>query len=270
MTNKKITSYIGMLILSSTAMASTMGTLAPFDWSGVYAGGFVGGVANTRVTTSEPLRLDNDTFWFRPFHQSFSYNTGSSFIGGGTIGYNWQIGNTPYLLGLEGEYGYLNINDSREDPNQFLYAALPMNNIHGNASLNSINIGGSYGYAIVGGRVGYAQDRMLFYVKSGALFTNLESKYNSEKTDSTSTTGIAFLHNHGSSNPTGYGVGGGIEYALPFQGFSNVSAKVEYLYLGIDHTQFAFGHCSCNFLWLMTERYRGIHTAKLGLNYKFG
>jgi hypothetical protein len=270
MNNKKFILLVGILLFSSTTVAGLNTTHATYNWSGAYVGGFIGGAASTQVTATEPLRLDNNTYWFRPFHSSFSYNSSSTFIGGGAIGYSLQIGNTPYLMSLEGEYGYLNVNGRSKDPNQLPYSALPNQNIHNNASLNSVNIGGSYGYAMVGGRIGYVQGRSLFYVKSGAVFTSIESKYSSEKTDSSSSTGIAFLHNYGANSINGYGVGGGMEYALPFKGFSNISAKIEYLYFGIAHTQLAYGHCSCNFLWLMTERFRGIHTAKFGINYKLG
>ena len=35
-------------------------------------------------------------------------------MGGGTIVYNWQIGETPYLVGLEGEYGYLGMSGTSQ------------------------------------------------------------------------------------------------------------------------------------------------------------
>jgi outer membrane immunogenic protein len=119
---------------------------------------------------------------------------------------------------------------------------------------------------MAGGRIGYAQDRFLFYVKSGAVFTNIISKYSSEKTEPTRT---AYLKISGANNTTGYGVGGGIEYAIPFKVLSNVSVKMEYLYLGIDRTQSTYGDCTCDFLWTTMKNFSGIHTAKFGMNYKF-
>lgn len=256
---------LGMITLSSSVLADTSTNKATYDWTGVYVGGFLGGASSAKTTNTEPLRIDNDTYWFRPFNSSYNYDTSLSFIGGGTIGYNWQIGKTPYLVSLEGEYGYLNANSNRMDPNQIPYAALT-NNTTPNASSDSTNIGGSYGYAMAGVRIGYTQDHFLFYVKSGAVFTNIKSKYNSEKTEPTTT---AYLNISGANNTTGYGVGGGIEYAIPFKALSNVSVKMEYLYLGIDGTQSTYGHCSCDFLWTTKKHISGIHTAKLGMNYKF-
>lgn len=268
MNNKKLILYIEMLVLSSTAMASTTSTHAIFNWKGVYAGVFLGGASGNRMTTTEPLRVDNQTYWFRPFHNSYSYDISPSVIGGGTIGYNWQIGKTPYLISVEGEYGYLNQRGSSIDPNQTPYTALPGNNLYNNTSTNKTTIGRSYGYGLVGGRIGYVNNRALFYVKSGAIFTETESQYQSTKTDNSSSTGVAYLNMNRSNKMTGYGIGGGIEYAIPFKEFSNISVKIEYLYFGIGQTESEYGHCSCDFLWLTTESIRGIHSAKLGINYK--
>src|SRR5206468_489573 len=117
-----------------------------------------------------------------PYHKPFSYNTSSSFIGGLTLGYNWQIGKTPYLLGLEGEYGCLNLRGHSMDPNQVPYSALPNNNLI-NSSRSVTNIGNSFGYGLVGGRIGYAMNRLLFYIKSGAVLTSIQNKYDSVKTE---------------------------------------------------------------------------------------
>lgn len=263
MKTKRLALYLGIAILSSTAMTNTFAYLASIDWTGAYVGAYLGGAAGTNVSTTEPIRLDNNAYWFRPYHNSFSYNTSASFIGGATIGYNWQIGKTPWLLGLEGEYGFLSEHGSSVDPNQYPYAAIPGNGLT-NSSRSSMNIGDPYGYAFLGGRVGYAVDRALIYIKSGAVFTKNQSEYDSVKTEDSA---LAYLHISGSNNITGYGLGAGIEYALTF--LSNVSIKAEYLYLGIDNSQYANGHCSCSFLWRTTEHITGIHTAKIGLNYKF-
>ena len=79
-----------------------------YDWTGVYVGGFVGGASGANGTNSSTT---NNTVPTPPSQNSNSsnYSTGGSFMGGGTVGYNWQIGKTPYLIGLEGEYGYLSL-----------------------------------------------------------------------------------------------------------------------------------------------------------------
>ena len=261
---KKFNALLCIIILSCDAAAGATQTPPVLNWSGAYVGGFLGGATGASVTATEPLRLDNNTYWHRPYHDSFGYDTSSSFIGGATLGYNWQFAHTPYLVGLEGEYGYLNEQGSSGDPNQTPYAALPGNNLYEKSS-STISIGNSYGYALIGGRIGYALDRALFYLKSGAVFTKNQSSYNSVKTEDMAP---VYLNISGSNNITGYGVGAGIEYALPF--LANASVKAEYLYLGINESQNVYGHCSCDFLWRTIEHINGIHTAKIGINYNFG
>lgn len=265
MNHKVFNLTLSLISLTFATWAAASPNTTVYDWTGIYIGGFVGGAAAAKITATEPLRIDNNTNWFRPFHQSYRDDSSSSFIGGATIGYNWRLGKTPYLVSLEGEYGYLNANGHSLDANQIPYAALT-NNTTLNTSSNRSNIGGAYGYALAGGRIAYAHERMLFYVKSGAVFTKIVNKYHSVKTEPDV---VAYLHTAGASNTTGYGIGGGIEYAPPFKALANVSVKIEYLYLGINRTLRSDGHCSCDFLWTMKEQISGIHTAKLGMNYKF-
>lgn len=265
MNSTVISSFISFPLLFCATFVDANINQVRHHWSGFYAGGYLGGASRVNVNLAEPLRLDNNAYWFRPYHDSFNYHTSASVIGGGTVGYNWQPSDKPYLLGVEGEYGYLHESGSSIDPNQIPYAALTNNTTY-NTSLDTINIAGRYGYAIIGGRVGYVFDNLLFYVKSGVLFTNITSQYSSVKTED----GIlAYLDFHGVNHITTYSVGGGVEYALPFESLSNLSVKIEYLYLGLNRTLSIFGHCSCDFLWQLVEHVNGIHTGKVGINYKF-
>lgn len=273
---KKLIAILAALLLSNITMTSTTAVASPTtvcttnmtgcNWSGLYVGGFAGGATGTRITTTEPLRLDNNAFWFRPFHNSFTFKTKPSFMGGITLGFNLPICDSPFLVGLEGEYGYLNLRGRSTDPNQFPYAALPNNNLQ-NASQNVVKIGKSSGYGLVGARLIYAgEEFVVFYIKSGAVFTKIQSKYDSVKTESLAP---VFLNLAGKKNIAGYAIGGGIEYALPFECFSNVSTKIEYLFMGFNHKKYVYGHCSCHFLWRMQEHIRGVNTIKVGINYKF-
>ena len=166
------------------------------------------------------------------------------------------------MIGLEAEYGYLGSKGGKQDPNQTLYGDT-------GDGLHSTKIGGSYGYGLIGGRLGYAYERSLFYVKSGAVFTRTQSGY----TDACDTApcGGNLLSTSGKSNNVGYAIGGGIEQALPPEWFKlakNISIKAEYLYLGIERTQASSG-VSSGYTWATTDHIRGIHTAKIGINYRF-
>jgi outer membrane immunogenic protein len=268
---------ISIIAYSSAALADT--TLSStYDWTGVYVGGFVGGATGANVTNSDtnsPMFLG-----FIPVGSSstsINSSTSASFLGGGTVGYNWQIGKSPYLIGLEGEYGYLGSNGSSQSQSvgPFGYVSID--------TQNKTTIGSDYGYGLIGGRLGYVVDRSLFYVKSGAVFTQVKST----NTTSTVLTEVPEFNTAGSSKSggttTGYAIGGGVEYAPTWYDNKNVSLKVEYLYFGIPTTSDSSQNSSTQNLpfdpyssypfYSEDSRYHnsngGIHTAKIGVNYKF-
>ena len=238
-----------------------------FSWSGAYLGAFVGGAGGAAMNTTEPVRLDNGAFWYRPFHSPYSYSLEPSFIGGLTAGFNLQIPQTSFVVGIEGEYSYLGVTGGGRDVNQFYYSAL-INNFAPNVSLHRTSIGSDYGYGLIGGRIGYGVDRFLLYVKGGAVFTNIATEFRAYK-DEDNIFPLPNLHLLSSAHKTGYAVGGGVEYAFAAPSFQNVSLKVEYLYLGVDNAQTAFGFCTCGFHWAARDSVSGLHTAKVGLNYRF-
>lgn len=117
---------------------------AVYNWTGFYIGGFVGGTgADRNASASEPLsaagRYDG------PNRLDTSYGLGSSFIGGGTVGYNWQKHGSNLVLGIEGEAGYIHLSGSRQDVNAVL------NGIGLPDSVNSTRLGDAYG--VIAGRV---------------------------------------------------------------------------------------------------------------------
>lgn len=109
--NIKILSYsfAMMTILSSIAVADTANTPSAYNWTGVYIGGFLGRATGATLTHSFNSDLISGAAVVPGFNAkgASEYSTSTSFIGGGTAGYNWQIGKSSYLVGLEAEYGYL-------------------------------------------------------------------------------------------------------------------------------------------------------------------
>ena len=276
--NFKILSLALVVItISGVAIADTVTTPAPssttaskstFDWTGVYLGGFVGGATGANVTSST-----NGKFNYSEYGAgSSNYSTSSSFMGGGTVGYNWQIPKTPYLIGLEGEYGYLGQSGS----SQTTTPPSAGNGMQYNTQ-NKTTIGSNFGYGLVGGRLGYALDRSLFYVKSGAVFTQVTST-NSSTPSCPSCFPISSNSNNAGGTTTGFALGGGIEYAPSWYSNKNLTLKVEYLYFGIPTSSNSTGlgrdsrpGGSPSFTY--QENYHnstgGISTAKIGVNYKF-
>ena len=276
--NIKILSLaLAVITFSGTAIADTVTTPAPssttatkstYDWTGVYVGGFVGGATGANVSNSVNESVDFVQLGgIQPqFATSTSKNssTNASFMGGGTVGYNWQIPKTPYLIGLEGEYGYLGMSGNSQSQSAASSLAY--------STQNKTTIGSDYGYGLVGGRLGYALNRTLFYVKSGAVFTQVNTK--------NTTTDIVVNQPPYTGNPahtngttTGYALGGGLEYAPSLYNNKNLTIKMEYLYFGIPTSTHATGtvQCSaqCHNINSYSNSTSGISTAKIGVNYKF-
>jgi len=254
-TFRRISLLLSLLITNSVFAEST------YDWTGFYLGGFVGGASSAQTNTSEP---DTPTFgsWYFPGTSPYNYRTGSGFIGGGTLGYNWQFDGTPYLVGLEAEYGYLGLGGSTADPNSADFnAAFPSNTP--SSAKSSTNVGGQYGYGFIGDRIGYSLERTLFFIKSGAVFTSTQTTFSDPAQEQS-------LNMSTKSNKAGFALGGGVEYALPYTWAEDLSVKVEYLYLGINRTQTATGVDTLNGdTYTSTSHISGIHTAKVGVNLKF-
>ncbi|MDC7784099.1 porin family protein [Rhodoplanes sp. TEM] len=207
--------------------------MAPvFSWTGCYIGGFVGGAWNADSTVATDLNGA-----YAPTG-AWGYKTDSSFIGGGTAGCNWQPIGSPFVLGLEGEIGYLSMSGSAYDPVSFVPGTV----------VSSTKVGDWYG--MITGRLGYSWGRALVYAKGGVAFVNVENTIANP----------LFIASVSETQAT-WTVGGGVEWAFDM----NWSVKAEYMYIGVDNTQTvgAFGQN-----W-DTEN-SGIHTAKVGLNYRFG
>ncbi len=153
---------------------------APYNWTGFYVG-INGGGGWGRSEFSDPFATG-------------SFNTSGGLVGG-TVGYNWQMGQT--VFGLEGDLDWSNIRGSAVCG--VTTSCETRNNWLGTAR----------------GRLGYAFDRFLPYVTGGLAVGDIK-------------TSIAGL---GSANDTrvGWTVGGGIEAAIA----GPWTAKVEYLYVDL-------------------------------------
>jgi outer membrane immunogenic protein len=200
---------------------------------------------------------------------NINYSTSSSIIGGATVGYNWQIPKTAYLIGLEGEYGSINSSGSGQGSASGIGDGI----VHTNHQNQTASIGTAYGYGLVGGRLGYALDRSLFYVKSGAVFTSVNHNgYGTVSGADTDENRTSPTH-HSGGTKAGYALGAGVEHAPTWFGNKNASIKVEYLYLGINTSNTMSGsdmnsEGTINTISGSTST-SGIHTAKIGVNYKF-
>jgi len=194
--------------------------------SGFYVGGHIGG-GWTRSSFSDPLGTIAPTT-FRA--------SDSSLLGGMQLGYNWQF--SSYVLGIQGDISFTDLNAATPAP------LLPTMTVYNDTKWIST----------LTGRVGYAWDKTLWYVKGGGAWAS--NHYGA--TDPTVPVGFA-----ATSKRTGYVVGGGLEYALA----PNWSAFVEYNYV-----EFSGKTITLFDTFSGTTRpagvYQNIQMLKLGFNYK--
>ena len=182
---------------------------ANYNWNGFYAGLHAGGVwGKSNATDLVP--------GWNGVGSSFTANT-AGFIGGAQGGYNWQGSNSPLVLGLETDIGYMGFNGSA-------VSALALTQASGTTVSSS---GGLYG--TIRSRIGAAWNQLLVYGTGGWMFANVGAKV----TDNVFTTPI---QTGSTGMQSGWTVGGGVEYALA-GAMSGWTVKGEYLYFDLgSHT----------------------------------
>src|SRR2546427_5048680 len=207
----------------------------PFSWAGFYLGGNIGGAwANRDV-------LD-------PF-LGVNFNNGNSngvFIGGGQLGYNWQI--NYFVLGIEADF------DGAANNNNTGTVFIPR---VGTIQVTSNN----RWITTLAARFGVTNGPWLFYGKAGGGVGGSDAF-----TITNVTTGTSITASNNNTN-SGWLVGAGIEWAFA----PNWSAKVEYNYLGLDSRTFTVPAGVPGFLPgdTFTQRNRNIQMVKVGINYLF-
>lgn len=223
--------------LGASALAADLPPRAPyiavppvpqFSWSGCYVGGNIGyGQArrNWNATVTTPST----------FFTSQGTNAGG-FVGGGQLGCDYQMGN--WVFGIEGMFDGSTINKTSG-----------VNAIPGATLTDKV---GSFETAT--GRIGWAIDRSLFYVKGGAAWEQTSGTING------AALGLA-TETHSATNG-GWVLGGGIEYAFAPQW----SAKVEYDYMGFGNRTVGYPITTAGTVQFTNQ---SLQTILVGLNYRF-
>jgi outer membrane immunogenic protein len=196
-----------------------------FSWQGGYAGVYAGallgeGVFGLGVTA--PLRT-------------------STFVGGGTLGYNWQW--TPQIvLGLEADVGY---RGELRAPSTVALIPGPVDS----GVLGTLR-----------GRAGYVfAPRWLAYATGGFSYgTNFAPR----------SFATPLLNGYGSNaagatTRIGWAAGAGVEYAVN----DRVSVKAEYLYIGLTNQLVGY---TTTFGAVTANVASSGHVLRGGLNYRFG
>ena len=242
--------------------------IAPTYWTGFYVGGFAGAAAGRTDLqfVGTPFPLAGDKPWV------------FGGLGGLEAGYNYQFAGTRWVVGVEGDVGAANVHGGRP------------------AGVDAPLTGGGFNtgaftpafftmqdrtnwMATVTGRVGYAWDRTLIYLKGGAAFEDSSTAVNCIFGPSAGiplvTPGGVFVGSRsclnqagvvttGFSTPSYTRVGWTLGYGAEFDLGKNWSAKGEWDYISFgSHTALASDGTT-----VMTDK-SWISQVKIGLNYKF-
>ena len=192
------------------------------SWTGFYLGGQVG-------VAKMSTHVFNDSHDF----------SGNGVIGGATLGANWQVPNSPLVLGVEGDWSYSNEQGNIGAP------------FCGPDCVSKL-----HWLATVRGRIGYSLNKELFYLTGGAAFVDF---------------GIGqppgYFNN--SVTSTGWTIGGGVESMID----AHWSWKFEYLYADFEQdktiVQLTVAPACPSPPGFSCSDYARIHVLRGGINYRF-
>lgn len=195
-----------------------------YDWSGLYVGVHGGG------------GWGKSDWLFMTAQTATSHNIDGG-LGGFQAGYNFQSG--AFVFGIEGEYSFADIKGSSLCPDPTYTCSTK-----------------AKGIGDVAGRVGYAADRALFYVKGGGAW--VEDRYDAVRPTPANTA-------TGTETRAGWLAGIGVEYA--FAQNWTVKGEVDYVGLGSNRVS----RTATNGLASQDiEVNQSLYMTKVGVNYKFG
>jgi outer membrane immunogenic protein len=234
-------------LIAAPAMAADLAKAPPvykapppvyvFNWTGCYVGANGGGVWVNKDFAVSGISTPFGGVTFPPV--GIGSHTASGGIGGLQVGCNYQAPGTGWVFGIQGDYDWMSASGSHLDP----FSGLTT--VQSNAK----------SLASVTGRVGYAWDRFLGYVKGGGAWERDNYSW--------FFTANPALAISASETRGGWTVGIGGEYA-----FTNwITGFIEYDYYGFGTRTVAFpvGAGAVN-----VDIKENKNVFKVGLNFLFG
>ena len=197
-----------------------------YNWTGFYVGASAGVVSQGSSA---------DAFFTGPTPAGTFGISGLGFIGGGNIGYNWQLAPN-WVIGLEADLSGTSLNDSAN----FTCCGATFS-----SRLDALGT--------VRARFGYAIDRTLIYATGGWAYGHVKNVADAPIDPFTAST---------DTWQSGWTAGGGVEYMI----LPNWTVRAEGLYVDLGsttaHVLFSGNDCRFGF----KNRYA---IGRLGVNYKF-
>jgi outer membrane immunogenic protein len=195
-----------------------------YNWSGFYGGVNAGGAWGP-------------TNWLYDVARTTTSHQVTGGFGGFQAGYNYQI--SSFVLGIEGDYSFANVNGSSPCPNPAYTCYSKVQEI-----------------ADITGRIGFAWNRVLFYAKGGEAWAF--NRYQGINPAIPNT-------NAGAETRAGWLGGVGLEYAYA----DCWTVKAEYNYIDFG-TRTVTRHASNGSFAESIDVTQKLNVAKVGVNYKFG
>jgi outer membrane immunogenic protein len=202
-----------------------------YSWTGCYIGGHAGGLWARKAWSDDDARN-----LFGTFGLSDGSHNPSGFLGGLQAGCDYQFAGG-FVIGIAGDYAWTNAQASN--------ASILFPGFTDSSKVKSL--------ASVTGRVGYAWDRFLGYVKGGGAW---------ERDDYLNTDGVT--PGTASQTRSGWTVGIGGEYA--FTNFLTGFAEYDYYNFGTRDALFVYSD-GTTFSWAIKETKS---VFKVGLNLRWG
>jgi outer membrane immunogenic protein len=247
--NMKKTLLLGVIVLPVAAIGSmsqpsvAVAQSAASTWSGVYAGGTVGGAWGSSGQHDNGTTTTTITTFIGDGH----YHISGPVVGGG-LGYNWQNG--AWVAGMETDLAWADVKGQSDScgPAPGHACGTKVESLGTVRARLGMVLGGSPAYSGMPTKVAPVANRgTLVYVTGGFAYGDVHAW-------------DALTPASGSKVYTGWTVGAGVEWAL--QG--NWSAKLEYLYVDLGKKDlFDIAPGVPEFVSAK------LNVVRFGLNYKF-
>jgi outer membrane immunogenic protein len=260
------------VMLGGAAQAADLPRKAPppppapvmYNWTGFYIGAHIGGAW---VDRDGNHRFRDDPCFSGGWGEVCFNDNGlggndGSFLAGGQIGFNYQIGQ--WVWGIEGQASWVDHDDDHA------CGFFRWGDVHDH--LFRCRNGGDW-VATIAARLGVAvgaTGNWLLYVKGGAAFADagLDVRLRRDCPWAFCDNNFVF-NNNGDDTRTGWMFGAGVEYGT----WGNWSWKLEYNFMDFGSDDHRFTHdllsCECRIVHDLDIDHQ-VHVVKFGINYRFG
>lgn len=214
-----------------------------YDWTGIYVGAHVGGAwMNDVVTTTTTTIL-------QPAGTATKVAP-MGVAGGLQAGVNFQF--SPVVVGFEGAWTWTSLTGTH-------ITTSPLTGAFSQSSTSAAPY-----LATAAGRIGFAANDFLFYAKGGGAWMRVDYTQ-------TVAAGPVFSQQTQNANRSGYVAGAGVEFGMT----ENLSAKLEYDYLGFGTKTYTFANLSApvggvNTPFALPVSWKSsLQMVTVGMNYRF-